>query len=204
MARRVRISAARQDHPEYFEELRRHWPIGKFPCLSTTASRSRDDRIIEYLDAHPGAQSLDSRRRRGSRGSASSTAFSTSTSWTICRRRRPMRCGPRYAVTPFGEERGTNASMSPTTGSRRISAIGLGGRRYVHDRRLRRRAVPILCRLGRGDRRQSPAAQGLSRAAARPSGRCPSGRRGAGPIAPISRSARPTAIKPKPADFRSS
>ena len=91
------------------------------------------------------------------------------------------------------------AATSPTTGSK----ANLGEDRgrsgdAVHARRLRRRAVVVLRRLGRGDRRQPaagspPTARALlahptvARASTKP-----------GPIAPSSRSARPTATKRRP------
>ena len=45
-----------QDHPENFEELRRHWPIGKFPLLLDGDRRVIETTpIIEHLQAnHPG------------------------------------------------------------------------------------------------------------------------------------------------------
>jgi glutathione S-transferase len=46
-----------QDHPENFEELKRHWPFGKFPMLLDDGEPIIETTpIIEYLDAHyPGA-----------------------------------------------------------------------------------------------------------------------------------------------------
>ena len=42
-----------QDHPENFEELRRHWPFGKFPMLLDDGEPIIETTpIIEYLDAH--------------------------------------------------------------------------------------------------------------------------------------------------------
>jgi glutathione S-transferase len=42
-----------QDHPENFEELRRHWPFGKFPVLLDDGEPIIETTpIIEYLDAH--------------------------------------------------------------------------------------------------------------------------------------------------------
>jgi glutathione S-transferase len=42
-----------QDHPENFEELRRHWPFGKFPILLDDGEPIIETTpIIEYLDAH--------------------------------------------------------------------------------------------------------------------------------------------------------
>jgi len=42
-----------QDHPENFEELKRHWPFGKFPLLLDDGEPLIETTpIIEYLDAH--------------------------------------------------------------------------------------------------------------------------------------------------------
>lgn len=42
-----------QDHPQNFEELRRHWPFGKFPMLLDDGEPIIETTpIIEYLDAH--------------------------------------------------------------------------------------------------------------------------------------------------------
>ena len=42
-----------QDQPENFEELRRHWPFGKFPMLLDDGEPIIETTpIIEYLDAH--------------------------------------------------------------------------------------------------------------------------------------------------------
>ena len=53
-----------QDHPENFEELKKHWPFGLFPVLLDDGKPVIETTcIIDHLQAHHPGQNIGSRRR---------------------------------------------------------------------------------------------------------------------------------------------
>ena len=188
------------------EELKKRMADRQVPGADRRRRSDRGDDLHHRASAGQasGPQRLDPGRRAKAGGSASSTASSTFISRATCSRRSTTRSGPTGCGDAFGAEQGLKALRICLRLARSESArYRMGSRRHIHARRLRRRSRAFLCRLGRRDRRCPPAAEGLSRAAARP----PGGARtveGARPTAPISRSARPTAIKRTPATSCSS
>ena len=109
---------------------------------------------------------------------------------------------PEGSRDPYGAQQGRdNLHVAYDWLEANLGDGAVGGGRCVHARRLRRGAVAVLRRLGRGDRPDAAEARRLSRPAARSSDCRPSGRRGPPLPRPISRSARPTATKRRPASF---
>ena len=168
----VRISnARRRPSGELSPSSSGIWPFGKFPLLVDDG-----EPVIETTSHHRTSAGASSRARTaGSRtassagGSASSTASSTSTSWATCKPvGRPCASARRHRAIPTAPNKGARTSahrlrLARGQSRRRHWAAG----EHVHARRLRRRAVAVLRRLGRGDRRRPAEARGLSRAAAR-------------------------------------
>ena len=189
-----------QDHPENFEELKRHWPFGKFPLLLDDGEPIIETTpIIEHL-AGPSSrrQPLDPDRRDGAASPLPRPLLRPLRDGQHARCRRPITLRPEGSATTFTAWRRRARTLQRRLRlARRPARRAVGGGRAIHAGRLRRRAVAVLCRLGRGDRRSAPAARRLSRAAARPSGRRPSGRRRAAVPSLTSRSARPTATRRK-------
>ena len=149
--------------------------------VSGAGRRWRSDRrsdLHHRTSAGPasGSERVDSGRRRGPAGSLPRSLL------------RPSHPGQHAAVgqprDPAGGLRRRLWRRAGTEGAAHRLRLArseparqrMGGRRTVHARRLRRRPRPVLRRLGRRDRRHASAAEGLSGAAARPSGGAKVGR----------------------------
>ena len=148
----VRLSHGRPDQPDECDELKRHWPFGMFPLLlddgepvfeTTDASSSICRPIIR-------ARTSGSRKARKAAGRASSTASSTSHHGQHAAGRSTD------ALRPEGMRRRVwrGAGRGSAAHRLRLARADLPGDAWaagdtLHPGRLRRRAVPILCRLGR-------------------------------------------------------
>ena len=184
-----------EEHPENFAELKRRWPFGKFPLLVDDGQTVVETScIIDHLQAHhPGPNRWIPDGDLGRRVRFLDRLFDLYIMDTVTKsvtdRLRPEGCSD-----PYGAQQARGIYSPPTTGSRQIStsrgpqatcspsptarprprcSTPIGSRKSV----LRARASP-------------PTARACSRTRSSPA----RSTRGA-PTAPISRSARPTAIK---------
>ena len=148
-------------------------------CCSTTAAGDRDHGDHRAsAGALPRPQPLDSRRRAGPAGALPRPLLRPYVMNNMtCPVFNALR--PEESRDPYGVEKAMERLRIAYDWLEANLGDGpVGGWRTVHAGRLCRRAVAVLRRLGRGDRPVAAAARRLSRAAAGPSGRRASSRRG--------------------------
>ena len=181
-------------NPGVMDELKAHWPLGKFPTLVDNGQVIPEATcIIEHLQAHhPGPTKWIPDGDEGRRVRLLDRFFDLHIQGN-------MQPSVNHAIWPDGEglaaaARSRGAAHRLRLARGQFARRWLGGRRQLHPRRLRRRAGLVLRRLDRADRRRASAPRRLSPAPARPSGGRRARSRKPAPTATISRWARPTAI----------
>ena len=144
-----------------------------FRCWSTTASRCSKRRcIIEHLQLHhPGPNALDPGRRDGRRARFLDRFFDLYIMGT-CSRGQPTRCGPRARATLMAPSRACKTLHIAYDWLEAQSRPTANGRSATHSRSPTA-PLPRPYSMRIGSKRSAidrPRLEGLSRAAARPSG----------------------------------